>query len=393
MTEDNPDIGEISQAISEISENPVTGEVRIKLRDGRMLEFSLGVGDRSSVLRQVSYSFTSGVISLESLRGDLFEVDPEEVESGSIQPPVVYLDQGHWSALSNSIFDRARVRDEKDLEAAEQLIEWAESGRVILPVSSAHALETSALFDERRQNLASTILRLSRGWQMRSPVAVRMHEMSVVLSEAYAVSASPSELDIFSLAAGAMDTKRRAVNASDLPPGLLKLTNRLTAFSTIYDVLMNPERVPSVVAGWHEHFNNVSGDPEFRARSPKQKAIDGRAMALSDVLQEAITAALGLGIPVEERLASVLFAGLDSMPSLRVYGDAIGYRLKNRAKWEPNDLIDILFLGCAAAYADVVVAERVATNYLQGSWRSGDRPCPVVAKLPEAVEKLSHLLD
>ncbi|RPK53516.1 hypothetical protein EES40_00630 [Streptomyces sp. ADI93-02] len=264
---------------------------------------------------------------------------------------------------------------------------------MIVPVSSAHALETSALYNERRQNLAATILRISRGWQMRSPVMVRMREMKGVLSDVYSVPAAPDELDVFSLAAGAMDTKRRVASASDLPPGLAKLTNRLTAFSTIYDVLMNPERVPSVVAGWHEHFNNVSRDPEFRARSSKQKSIDGRAMAVSDVLQEGVAAALSLGVPVEERLASVLYARIDSMPSLRVYGDVIGHRLKNRAKWEPNDLIDILFLGCAAAYADVVVAERTATDYLQRSWGSRDRSCPVVAKLPEAVGKLSHLLD
>ncbi|MFD5472647.1 hypothetical protein [Streptomyces sp. NPDC127105] len=392
MAECNPDISEIGQAISEIAENPVTGEVRIKLHDGRILQSSLGSGDRSSVLREVSYSFSSGMIRLESVRGDLFEVDPEGVRSESGRPPVVYLDQCHWSALSNSIFDRARISNEKDLEAAEQLIEWAESGRVIMPVSSAHALETSALFNERRQNLASTILRISRGWQMRSPVIVRMREMSEVLSGVYSVSAAPSEPDVFSLAAGAMNTKKLVIDASDLPPGLSRLTNRLTAFSTIYDVLMNPERVPSPVAGWHEHFNNVSGDPEFQARSPKQKEIDGRAIAVSDVLQEAVMTAHGLGIPVEERLASVLYERIDSMPSLRVYGDVIGHRLKNRAKWEPNDLIDILFLGCAAAYADVVVAERVATNYLQRSWGRRDRACPVVAKLPEAVEKLSHLL-
>ncbi|MGW6526866.1 hypothetical protein [Streptomyces venezuelae] len=392
MTEGNPDIGEIGQSISEIAENPSTGEVQIQLRDGRILKSSLGSGDRNSALREVSYNFSSGIIRLESVRGDAFEVDPEGVKTESDRPPVVYLDQCHWSALSNSIFDRSRVRDGKDLEAAEQLIEWAEAGRLIMPVSSAHALETSALFNERRQNLASTILKISRGWQMRSPVMVRMREMGKVLSDAYLVSTAPHEFDVFSLAAGAMDTKQRYTSKSDLPPGLSKLTDRLTALSTIYDVLMNPERIPSPVAGWHEHFNNVSGDPKFQARSSRQKQIDGRVMAVSDVLQEGVMAAHYLGIPVEERLASVLFERIDSMPSLRVYGDVIGHRLKNRAKWEPNDLIDILFLGCASAYADVVVAEKVATNYLQRSWGSKDRSCPVVAKLHEAVEKLSHLL-
>ncbi|MFE3265850.1 hypothetical protein [Streptomyces sp. NPDC059215] len=392
MTDGNPDLNEIAQVFEEMAENPLTGEVRIKFRDGRAMESNLGGGDPDSALREVAYDFSSRVIRLESIRGDRFEVDPEGAASESIRPPVVYLDQCHWSTLSNSIFDRARVRNEKDLEAAARLIEWAEAGRVIVPVSSAHALETSALFDERRRNLASTILRISRGWQMRSPVAVRTHEMGEALSKAYKVSVALPELDVFSLAAGAMDTKERVTETSDLPPGLLKLTTRLTAFASIYDVLMNPDRVPSPVPGWHEHFNRVSMDPEFQARSPKQKAIDGRALAISDVVSEGVAAAHSLGIPMEERLAVELYERIDSMPSLRVYGDAIGHRLAIRAKWEPNDLIDMLYLGCAAAYADVVVAERVATNYLQRSWTGGYRACPVVAKLPDAVEKVSYLL-
>ncbi len=392
MAEGNPDLSELSRVFDEITENPVTGEVVMNFRDGRVVGFNLGAGDPGSALRKVSYCFSSGVIRLESVRGDRFEVDPEGATPESTRPPVVYLDQCHWSTLCNSIFDRARVRNEKDLEAAELLIAYAEAGRVIVPVSSAHALETSALFDERRQNLASTILRISRGWQMRSPVAVRKHEMGQALLEAYSARAALPELDVFSLAAGAMDTKEHVTETFDLPPGLSKLTNRLTAFASIYDVLMNPERVPSPTVGWHEYFNRVAMDPEFQARSPRQKAIDGRALAISDVVSEGVAAAHSLGIPVGERLAVELFDRIDSMPSLRVYGDAIGHRLAIRARWEPNDLIDMLYLGCAAAYADVVVAERVATNYLQSSWRGGNQPCPVVAKLPDAVEKVSHLL-
>jgi hypothetical protein len=38
------------------------------------------------------------------------------------------------------------------------------------------------------------------------------------------------------------------------------------------------------------------------------------------------------------------------MPFLRIYADALGERLVNRARWEPNDLIDMLYLACAAAY-------------------------------------------
>lgn len=36
-----------------------------------------------------------------------------------------------------------------------------------------------------------------------------------------------------------------------------------------------------------------------------------------------------------------------------------------RQPWEPNDLIDTLYLGCAAGYADVVVGERRTIGYLR----------------------------
>ncbi|UXY21934.1 hypothetical protein N8I84_26955 [Streptomyces cynarae] len=393
MTGANPDIHDLALLFEEMAQYPVSGEVRIKYRDGRAVIARLSDGDRESTLREIAYSFSSGVIRFESLRGDRFEVEPETEGARTDHRPVVYLDQCHWSTISNSIFDPALIRREEDRDAAAKLIDLAERREVIIPVSSAHALETSALFDSKRQNLASTILRLSRGWQMRSPIVVRMKEMADALVRRSDVSPHESELDVFTLAAGAMDTNRRISDASGLPPGMAALFERMTSFSAIYDVLMNPEKVPSAKTGWHEHYNNVSRDPEFQARKASQKIIDGRAMAIADVAPEAIAVAQSLGITSVERLSVTLYEEIESMPFMRLYGDAIGHRLAIRANWEANDLVDMLYLGCAAAYADVVVAERAATNYLQRAWRGTEAECPVVAKLPKAVDRLSHLLS
>ncbi len=46
------------------------------------------------------------------------------------------------------------------------------------------------------------------------------------------------------------------------------------------------------------------------------------------------------------------------MPFLRLYADALGVRLLNpTTRWEPNDLVNMLYLACAAAYADGVAAD------------------------------------
>lgn len=38
-------------------------------------------------------------------------------------------------------------------------------------------------------------------------------------------------------------------------------------------------------------------------------------------------------------------------------------------RWQPNDLIDMLYLACAAVYADGVAAERTATiSERRGGW-------------------------
>ena len=47
----------------------------------------------------------------------------------------------------------------------------------MLPVSAGNLVETTPLHGERRTVLAATILELSRGWQMRNPLHVRLEEI------------------------------------------------------------------------------------------------------------------------------------------------------------------------------------------------------------------------
>ena len=67
-------------------------------------------------------------------------------------------------------------------------------------------------------------------------------------------------------------------------------------------------------------------------------------------------------------------------------------RVRNTQQgWESNDLIDGMYLCCAAGYADLVVGERNAIGYL----RQG-RDCPLgaelTASLSEAVTVLERLV-
>jgi hypothetical protein len=60
-------------------------------------------------------------------------------------------------------------------------------------------------------------------------------------------------------------------------------------------------------------------------------------------------------------------------------------------RWEPNDLIGMLYLAWGAAYADGVAAEHTATRYLNAAWRAHSEPFPVVPTLRELVSSLPDL--
>jgi hypothetical protein len=57
-------------------------------------------------------------------------------------------------------------------------------------------------------------------------------------------------------------------------------------------------------------------------------------------------------------------------------------------KWESNDLIDMFYLSCAAAYCDYVVAETKTATHLQQIQRSLGMNVTVFSNLQSLVEAL-----
>lgn len=67
-----------------------------------------------------------------------------------------------------------------------------------------------------------------------------------------------------------------------------------------------------------------------------------------------------------DRTLTTLEAHFANMPSLAVFRELAHARLSNSSDpWKANDLYDMLMLSCAAAYCDVVVAEKKMGGYLQ----------------------------
>lgn len=106
--------------------------------------------------------------------GETIEINLQPKQSIS-EARTVYLDQNHWIGFAT--WSRTdREVPPKQSEFFELLATSVDNGAVILPISSAHIVETSRRRGPSRLDVAATMLRYSQGWQMRSVLALRRRE-------------------------------------------------------------------------------------------------------------------------------------------------------------------------------------------------------------------------
>ncbi len=102
-----------------------------------------GFSDSSAIARS-THLLALNLLHLETVHGDHIAVQlPTPYRLAPVGGrPTIYLDQNHWSTLTNTIYAPNRVRDRAELAAATSLIDAAIAQQVILPMSSAHMSET-----------------------------------------------------------------------------------------------------------------------------------------------------------------------------------------------------------------------------------------------------------
>jgi hypothetical protein len=148
------------------------GTVFFDLTDGRVARMSLerDAFDRTSMIASSTFLPQSSQLKMRTTRGhDIFAELPQPPDLAPLRGrPTIYLDQNHWSTLTNTIHQPDRVTNEHERTAAAQLIELAKAREVVLPMSSAHLSETAKQADpEQRYQRALTIAQLAGGWQLR----------------------------------------------------------------------------------------------------------------------------------------------------------------------------------------------------------------------------------
>jgi hypothetical protein len=298
---------------------------------------------------------------------------------------IVYLDQNEWSTLAGALYHWPRI-SAGEQAAARALADLVKQGEIVLPMSAGNAVETGRLHSERRVQVASTMIELSRGWQLRNPVDVRREELLAALA-----SEPPIASGMASLGADVLFTQRlREVDVSDLPEPMAAALPRLVNVSSIYESLLEPEVIPdeggrAAAAGWVQQFATKSAELHEAGAS----AIATRRVAHEAVLTDLAPEIARLA-SAQELQAWLLRADADvaAMPYLSRYREVIFARLRNTgSRWEGNDLIDLNYLCCAAGYAHLVVGESRTIGEMRTA-RGTPQGALLATSLAEAVSLL-----
>jgi hypothetical protein len=302
---------------------------------------------------------------------------------------VVYLDQNHWSSIAAWISDR-RPGSDKHAAAADQLSRLVEARSVVLPFSAGHLVETGALYGEHRVELASAVLAMSRGWQMRSPWNVRRDELAGALNDE-----APVARDVFTLSGDELFTRRlKAPDTSGLPRFAAELTSLLTYTTSLCDVLLDPEQIPD--EGGRAAFDSWAqshADAARLMRDHEESRETVWRVANACLLVDAIDEIREVCGPDQSRAVNWLPRAerdVGAMPSFGRMRWLIFTRLRNASEWKGNDFTDMHYLSCAAGYADLVVGERRTIGDLRTA-RGLTAGARLAATLPEAVAILSEM--
>jgi hypothetical protein len=374
--------------------------------DGKEARFPLDPSffAETSALSRVHYTAAFDGLLAVTRSGDeiIFEVAKRENGDQIASRLVVYLDQNQWSAVARAIHDPDQSPS-ADQHAAQQLAEWAKQRLIILPASSGHYYETTKWADgAARYRLGLTILQLSRGWQMRDPLQVRRNELfdafrrrfsaGIALRDASVFSLSPNVLHGESLRGG-----QTYSSPAEFPADLAFQHEALSSAMGFIDVMLDSEHIePGPTTDWAGSNQRFSDWLDGEKREPQQKRRCIDAFLLSDLQKEIAEEANGAGMTSEQLsmwLQNEMTETIRGLPATGLFGEMLHDRhLNTGTTWKTNDLTDMVYLSCAAGYADFVVCERhMGAVLTQGIKRLGLRQ-NVFRRLRDAVPAIEAAL-
>ncbi len=319
----------------------------------------------------------------------IFEVGP--VERPDV--PVVYLDQNQWVMLARQQWSPTKV-PVPHREGYARLTALARERAIVLPLSAAHAFEAARKDGRQRRELGTTMLQLSRGWQMRSPLKVRREELLCNVAGFRTGTTEFQRRPVFTLDPDALFSSSDYAE-KDSPEA--DLHARLTWAPALAETLIENEREDDEVARakgerWALLHAGIAIRMAAANASPEEKWATARMALLTDLTDElaAAAATAGLGRSEWEEWLAESEDSFVSMPAIGRVQQVTHQRLCNpQYPWRVNDLSDMHFLACAAGYADFLLAEKATSHDL----RCAERQVPSGARICRSPGELADLIE
>ncbi|MGW3560455.1 hypothetical protein ACWDNT_24405 [Streptomyces sp. NPDC000963] len=396
---------ESNPSITMITVDRTTSCTILTRSDGKEARFPLDPSpfEQTSVIARLDFTPAFSALLATTLSGDqiLFELPLETVTDQPAGRLVVYLDQNQWSMLSNANYC-APKSSEADRAAARRLREWVDKRQIVLPASAGHYYETGKRFStDKRYTLGLTILQYSRGWQMRDPLQVRRNELYDAFCHRLDRPDRVRSAPVFTLAPDTLYSPTRSAGIEITPvtqDDLVFQTKALLTASVSIDTMLDTQRVgEGPDTGWTAASQRFSDwlDGLDQDSQQKRRAID--IHLVKDLQRELAEEAAAANVP-NELFRQWGFKGwtqdIGRSPALGLFREMLHSRHLNKGTtWRPNDLTDMMYLSCAAGYADLVVCEKHMRDALQHGLKRMGGSTQVYRRLTDATTAIEKLLE
>jgi hypothetical protein len=363
-------------SITTIALTTLTGDAQITMADGRVMRGNVRPPSGATTITRTVFDVGSSTLRMSIADGMVFAFKIGTVHT-VVDRPVVYLDQNHWIDLARLLSGSSGITAEK-VGACRLLIDLARNGDIILPLSAAHVVETAKKGGRQRTDVARTMVELSRGWQMRSPLWIRNLELARAFTTNIEGEDADRHDDVFTLTPKAMWSDNRnpthQAGRGDLPGELQGLVDRISWATALTDVMLetSPEvSLPGLelATRWADSFQQLATHMRSNHRAKTYARDLTRTRFITDMQDDVARAALEGGLTAEQFgdwLQSGAEDSFHALPALGRIREVLHLRLLNADdKWHRNDLNDVLHLCSAAGYADVVVGEKKTSSYLR----------------------------
>lgn len=371
-----------------------TGRLRLSDAEGRLIEDEPFPIASETEISQVRIDFDRKMLSLvlpdQSTATMAMQLEAERQQAHLASRPLVYLDQNHWSKLA-AVRYGGRGVDREDADAARVLMTLAQHGRIVLPLSAGHAVETGAMYGVKRSQIACAMLELSQGWLMRHPCWIRQEE----LATARAGGAGPARRVFVQDADQLFTRPLREPDLHHLPDPTARLGKAVINALSLASTLLDREKLPdtegrAAAAKWARTRQQAAdavradGVPAERVRHV------ANAQVLVDAIGEFARVWPDSDADARDWWIAHSYNDISRMPCLSRTRAIFYTRMRNGTRWEPNDLHDILYLSCASGYADLVVGERRTIGELRTATQivAGGRVASRLAEAPAALADL-----